>query len=176
MSKRRRRLRRYRSHKVELQSTRPEELALADKMPDKQAVGEHKMARLVPQKPQQRQRIIGVVATWLMQHPGETMYIEEFGRDRGFTKVQVQGALAGIRERYASLRDGMVTVVPGHAYMYRPNSSTVESAVETVAIETPVPGMDPKPAEELFRLIGKTKDEALVLESESGTLYRAVEL
>ena len=102
--------------------------------------------------------IRGALMTYFKKHPGETVYLAEIQEALGETdprRVQ-SGILNAIREEAAPIEN----VTRGQSWIYRPNG---------------VPA--PRKNQDLFVHIGTSaKDGSLILESESGALYRATEI
>lgn len=119
-----------------------------------------------PDQPNYRQPVRGKIMAAFLKRPGQLLWLSEVMDASGETNARrVQSALS------AMARDGSygITVhTRGQAWTYRP------------AGQTPTPTTPPAPPRardgRMFEAIGPAKDGSLIIESETGTLWRAIEL
>lgn len=95
------------------------------------------------------------VLQYLSERPGSTVWITELAGTLNIEQRQVAQAVYYLA---TTKSQPIETVMNGNAWTYAPNKAQT------------------KPSRPLFEQIGVTKDGVLVLEDESGTLYRATEM
>lgn len=99
------------------------------------------------------------VIKYFEERPGSTVHMDDLllaipGVDRN----ALQNAISFIKNRKGFQID---IVIAGQAYRYSPNGKPAE---------------EPKPAKRVFEEIGQARDGSVIIQDETGNLYRAQEL
>jgi hypothetical protein len=120
-------------------------------------------------------RVTDKVLDFLHRHQNVNVTIQEIREDTGLTRAQIVSSIGRLRARYGV---DVTPVVAGNVYRYK--SGTVGGGVVAEAAPVPpAPKPTPaptQPATTMFELVGTSKSGAVVIQDESGKLYRAEEL
>lgn len=110
------------------------------------------------------------VGAYFKGHPGQPVYLGElFTAAKGeFTEQQLQSAVNHLQ------RKGIVklnTLLAGRCWSMEGPQSSPEPSVKAA------PEVQPKKGDDLmFEYVGKTKADEMIIKSDNGILYKAVEL
>lgn len=99
------------------------------------------------------------VLTYFHQRPGQRIFLSEIVKDLNLLEVQIQQAITTEMRRDPDC--GIEVHVRGHEWSWKP-AEKKEAADED--------------GKRIFVEVGKTKAGTLIIESEDGVLYKAIEL
>lgn len=105
-----------------------------------------------------RKSISPRVIEYMHKNPNQHVHVHTIAKDLGDTVTRVAGSLSHLATRRPEL--GLIAISRG-VYMFQPGGDENKSNEDRG---------------KLYSFVGKAKDGSLVLESEDGTLLRAVEL
>lgn len=97
------------------------------------------------------------VLNYLMNHPGESLYIDDIAKA---TKLDTKQVLSAIGNLVHVDGEPVETVQRGRIWRYNPNGQRKAKA----------------PEKRMFEEIGPAKDGSIVIQDLDGNLYKAVEL
>lgn len=126
-------------------------------------------------------RVTDKVLDFLHRHQNVNVTIQEIREDTGLTRAQIVSSIGRLRGRYGI---DVEPVVAGNIYRYRSGMAAPDDLATrlTAAIDgkkdapKPTPTPTPTPTASMFELVGTSKSGAVVIQDESGKLYRAEEL
>lgn len=126
------------------------------------------------------------VLRYITRRPGEVVFAVDISKDTKWSVFQVQQSVYGMRERNSDLKRQIQVVQQGRSWRYVPDK--VPGGDSPPPTQPPPgftePNPHPKPEPEsapsargnLFEQIGQTKKGTILVQGESGAIFKLVEL
>lgn len=108
----------------------------------------------------QARGITADLAKYFRDHVGQEVFLKDLENEfPSFTKLQIQGNINNLNRTNSAVQ--VETLLKGQSWIYRPGANGKPGAVT---------------AKRMFEEVAVTKAGALIIQDESGNLYRATEL
>ncbi len=119
------------------------------------------------------------VLRYITRRPGEIVFASDISKDTKWSVFQVQQSVYGMRDRNPDLKRQIQVVQQGRSWRWVPDKVEGQGAAPVPPPPEPEPEPEPQPktnARELFEQIGKTKKGTVLVQGESGQIFKLVEL